>query len=103
MLARRVAASARIAAPHAGTVRVALLAESFLPHMNGVTGSVLQVLRHLAAGGHQTLVVAPRAGEVHGDLHGARTELLRSVPLPSYPDVRIVFARAARLTAILTP
>ncbi|WP_127472622.1 glycosyltransferase [Microbacterium sulfonylureivorans] len=82
-------------------MRVALLAESFLPHMNGVTGSVLQVLRHLAAEGHETLVIAPRAGAVDGDLHGARTELLRSVPLPGYPDVRVVFARAARLTSIL--
>lgn len=82
-------------------MRVALLAESFLPHMNGVTGSVLHVLRHLAAEGHETLVIAPRAGEITADLHGARTELLRSVPLPSYPDVRVVFARAARLTAIL--
>ncbi|MFJ6653970.1 glycosyltransferase [Microbacterium sp. NPDC091313] len=82
-------------------MRVALLAESFLPHMNGVTGSVLQVLRHLAAQGHETLVIAPRAGEVDADLHGARTELLRSVPLPSYPQVRVVFARAARLSAIL--
>jgi phosphatidylinositol alpha 1,6-mannosyltransferase len=82
-------------------VRVALLAESFLPHMNGVTGSVLQVLRHLNAEGHETLVIAPRAGEVTTDLHGARTELLRSVPLPSYPEVRVVFARAARLTALL--
>ncbi|NLP83682.1 glycosyltransferase [Microbacterium sp. CFH 90308] len=82
-------------------MRVALLAESFLPHMNGVTGSVLHVLRHLAAQGHETLVIAPRAGEFTADLHGARTELLRSVPLPSYPDVRVVFARAARLTAIL--
>nr|WP_277348847.1 glycosyltransferase [Microbacterium sp. CFH 90308] len=78
-----------------------MLAESFLPHMNGVTGSVLHVLRHLAAQGHETLVIAPRAGEFTADLHGARTELLRSVPLPSYPDVRVVFARAARLTAIL--
>ncbi len=82
-------------------MRVALLAESFLPHMNGVTGSVLHVLRHLAAEGHETLVIAPRAGEITTDLHGARTELLRSTPLPSYPEVRIVFARAARLTAIL--
>ncbi|MFC8682924.1 GDSL-type esterase/lipase family protein [Microbacterium ureisolvens] len=82
-------------------MRVALLAESFLPHMNGVTGSVLHVLRHLAAEGHETLVIAPRAGEITTDLHGARTELLRSAPLPSYPEVRVVFARAARLTAIL--
>nr|WP_198426182.1 GDSL-type esterase/lipase family protein [Microbacterium ureisolvens] len=69
--------------------------------MNGVTGSVLHVLRHLAVEGHETLVIAPRAGEITTDLHGARTELLRSAPLPSYPEVRVVFARAARLTAIL--
>jgi phosphatidylinositol alpha 1,6-mannosyltransferase len=69
--------------------------------MNGVTGSVLHVLRHLAAEGHETLVIAPRAGEVSGDLHGARTELLRSVPLPSYPEVRVVFAHTTRLTSIL--
>jgi phosphatidylinositol alpha 1,6-mannosyltransferase len=90
-----------VASGHAGSVRVALLAESFLPHMNGVTGSVLHVLRHLQAQGHETLVIAPRAGEIDADLHGARAELLRSVPLPSYPQVRVVFARAARLTAIL--
>jgi len=86
---------------HPGLVRVALLAESFLPHMNGVTGSVLHVLRHLAEAGHETLVIAPRSGDVTADLHGARTELLRSVPLPSYPEVRVVFARAARLGALL--
>ncbi|WP_243076787.1 glycosyltransferase [Microbacterium sp. SS28] len=82
-------------------MRVAILAESFLPHMNGVTGSVLQILRHFADAGHETLVIAPRAGDPGGELHGARAELLRSVPLPSYPEVRVVFARAARLTAIL--
>ncbi len=87
--------------PHPGVVRVALLAESFLPHMNGVTGSVLHVLRHLAEAGHETLVIAPKSGDVTADLHGARTELLRSVPLPSYPEVRVVFARAARLGALL--
>ena len=87
--------------PHPGLVRVALLAESFLPHMNGVTGSVLHVLRHLAEAGHETLVIAPKSGDVTADLHGARAELLRSVPLPSYPEVRVVFARAARLGALL--
>lgn len=62
-----------------------MLAESFLPHMNGVTGSVLHVLRHLAREGHETLVIAPKSGPVTADLHGAQTALLRSVPLPSYP------------------
>jgi len=87
-------------------VRVAVLAESFLPHMNGVTGSVLQILRHLANEGHETLVIAPKAGDVEtdlrgADLSGARTTMLRSVPLPSYPQVRVVFARAAKLAAHL--
>lgn len=69
--------------------------------MNGVTGSVLQILRHLANEGHETLVIAPKAGDVDADLHGARTAMLRSVPLPSYPQVRVVFARAAKLAAHL--
>lgn len=86
---------------HRGRVKVALLAESFLPHMNGVTGSVLHVLRYLRAAGHETLVIAPRAGQIEADLHGARPALLRSVPLPAYPEVRIVFARTATLTRIL--
>lgn len=79
-----------------------MLAESFLPHMNGVTGSVLHVLRELAEAGHETLVIAPRAPGP--DLAGVdldRAALLRSVPLPSYPQVRVVFARAARLAGIL--
>ncbi|KAJ1683956.1 hypothetical protein LUZ63_020823 [Rhynchospora breviuscula] len=69
--------------------------------MNGVTGSVLQVLRHLEREGHDALVVAPGSGPADADVHGARTALLRSVPLPSYPEVRVAFARTARLTRLL--
>ncbi|MBB2976044.1 phosphatidylinositol alpha 1,6-mannosyltransferase [Microbacterium endophyticum] len=82
-------------------MRVALIAESYLPHMNGVTGSVLQVLHHLEAAGHETLVIAARAAETISPVGRARTELLRSVPLPSYPQVRVVFASASRIAGIL--
>ncbi|GAA1947775.1 GDSL-type esterase/lipase family protein [Microbacterium deminutum] len=81
-------------------MRVALLAESYLPHMNGVTNSVLQVLRHLEREGHETLVIAPHAAQAP-DVSGTRAELLRSVPVPSYPEVRVVFARAAYLTRLV--
>ncbi|MFF2275179.1 glycosyltransferase [Agromyces sp. NPDC058126] len=83
-------------------MKVVLLAESFLPHMNGVTHSLLQVLRHLERRGHEALVVAPRSGPIDRTLFGdVRTILLPSVPLPSYPEVRVTLTGAARLAAIV--
>lgn len=90
-------------------MRVVLVAESSLIHMNGVTHSLLQVLRHLEAQGHETRVIAPRgtllerANPVADAVgpHGSELSLLRSFGLPSYPEVRVTFARAALLTTIL--
>lgn len=90
---------------HAGSVKIVVVAETFLPQMNGVVNSVLHMLRHLQAKGHEVLVIAPgTANQTPGDelLHGAELALLRSVPLPTYPDVRVTFASALRLRGILT-
>ncbi|HWL01253.1 MAG TPA: glycosyltransferase [Microbacteriaceae bacterium] len=84
-------------------MRVALVAETFLPQMNGVVNSVIQVLRHLESRGHEAVVVAPR-GTSEPDaasLHGADISALRSVAAPGYPEVRLTFATAARIGTVL--
>lgn len=81
-----------------------VVAETFLPQMNGVVNSVIQMLEHFERHGHEVLVIAPRAAahtDMVAQLHGAEAALLRSVALPSYPDVRITFATVAQLEGIL--
>lgn len=80
-------------------MRVAVVTESFLPHMNGVTGSVLQVLEHLDRRGHEAFVVAPAVGRSPALEMPGRA--VRSVPLPRYPAVRVAAPAVSSLTRTL--
>lgn len=77
-------------------MRVAIVTESFLPHVNGVTNSVLRVLEHLRRHGHQALVLTP--GYPPQRCEGARVVGLPSVPMPGYPQVRLSVATARAIT-----
>jgi phosphatidylinositol alpha 1,6-mannosyltransferase len=67
-------------------MKVAVISESFLPHVNGVTGSVLEVVKHLRRTGHEARVLAP--GAPPRTCEGFEVVALPSVGLPGYPQVR---------------
>ncbi|QDY89025.1 glycosyltransferase family 1 protein [Arthrobacter sp. UKPF54-2] len=84
-------------------MRIALVAESFLPQMNGVTHSILRVLEHLQDRGDEVLVIAPSTQDtaVPGEVYGAHVHRLPSVPLAGYTNVRVALGGVARVKRIL--
>ncbi|MFE1955710.1 glycosyltransferase family 4 protein [Streptomyces sp. NPDC059524] len=72
-------------------MRVVIVTESFPPDLNGVAHCALQTARHLAARGHDPLVVAPATAAGSEADAGAPCPVVRvpSLPLPGYPQVRV--------------
>ncbi|MER5553454.1 glycosyltransferase family 1 protein [Streptomyces sp. NPDC002793] len=86
-------------------MRVVIVTESFPPDINGVAHCTLQTARHLAARGHQPLVIAPAGATSTTDSAstGDPCPVVRvpSLPLPGYPQVRVALP-GRRLAAALT-
>ncbi|ABD11283.1 glycosyltransferase [Frankia casuarinae] len=78
---------------HRARVRIAVITESFLPHVDGVTNTVCRVLEHLRDRQHEAMVIAPApapaarraAARSHA---GAPVLWAPSAPLPGYPAFR---------------
>ncbi|MGL5866790.1 MAG: glycosyltransferase family 4 protein [Dermatophilaceae bacterium] len=64
-------------------MRVAVVTESFLPTLNGVTTSVCRVVECLTAAGHEVLVVAPRPAP--REYHGVSVATVPSVSVRAFP------------------
>ncbi|ABL82738.1 MULTISPECIES: glycosyltransferase family 1 protein [unclassified Nocardioides] len=79
-------------------LRVLVVAESFLPQVNGVTNSVRRVLDHLAAEGHPAELVAPTGPATYAGFPVTRA---RGASLPFYRDFRIGLETRARLRAVM--
>lgn len=67
-------------------LRVQVVTESFLPQVNGVTGSVCRTLDHLRRGGHSAAVVAPTGPSEYA---GAPVITTGRVPLLGYSGFRV--------------
>lgn len=78
-------------------MRVAIVAESFLPSVNGVSNSVLRVLDHLRRFGHEVLVIAPDSprGEPAAArvLDGVRVHRVPSYMVPKITSLPLAVPR----------
>ena len=85
-------------------MRVAIVAESFLPNVNGVTNSVLRVIEHLRRTGHEILVIAPdmprgqpAADKVH---EGVRVHRVPSRMFPKVTSLPLGVPRPRMLSVL---
>lgn len=82
-----------------------MVAESFLPHMNGVTHSLLRVVEHLRSRGDEALIIAPSSSwlddEAPAEVSGYPVVRLPSFPLSGYANVRVAAGTVLRVRRIL--
>ncbi|MGH3796558.1 MAG: glycosyltransferase family 4 protein [Pseudonocardiaceae bacterium] len=79
-------------------MRVAIVSETFLPVVNGVTNSVLRVVDHLVRCGHQPMVIAPGVGP--DTYQGAPVVRVPAVDLPVVDSMPIGIPTRKVLTAL---
>jgi len=63
--------------------RIAIVTDAWHPQINGVVTTLTQTVKHLELMGHQVTVINP--------------QLFRSVPCPSYPEIRLALAWTGKL------
>lgn len=81
-------------------MRIALITETFLPSINGVTTTLCRLLDHLQAEGHEALLLAPQSAPDY--YAGTKILPLSGVPLPLYPELNFTppqFGLTQRLRA----
>jgi glycosyltransferase involved in cell wall biosynthesis len=81
----------------AGTLRVALVSETWFPQVNGVSRTLEKLVEYLAGRGDTVRLFIPRYPEGEKACAGIEAVSFSSFPLPLYPEVRVVLAAPRRL------
>jgi phosphatidylinositol alpha 1,6-mannosyltransferase len=79
-------------------VRVAIVTESFLPQVNGVTNSVLRVVEHLRDRAHDVLIIAPGPGPA--EYRGAPVVRIPALDFPGVNSLPIGVPTRTVLTTL---
>jgi len=88
---------------HNEPMKVALVAESFLPHQSGVTHTLLRVIDHLAARGDEAMVIAPEASGSEGPSRYGIAGITRlpAMAWPGYSGVRVALSGVGKMSRTL--
>ena len=62
-------------------MKVAIVTESFLPQINGVTNSVLRILESLGSNGHEALVIVPESEGTPREYAGHKVKTIPALPI----------------------
>jgi glycosyltransferase involved in cell wall biosynthesis len=65
-------------------VRIVIVTDAWLPQVNGVVTTLRNTVRELISGGHEVVPITP--------------ESFRTVPCPTYPDIRLALGAGASVT-----
>ncbi|HEY0248940.1 MAG TPA: glycosyltransferase family 1 protein [Gryllotalpicola sp.] len=83
-------------------MRVAVVSESFLPTVNGVTTSVCRVLEQLSAAGHEAMVISPAASKAPSEYAGFPVHTVPAMAYRQFP-VGLPSPQVSRLLAEFRP
>jgi glycosyltransferase involved in cell wall biosynthesis len=72
---------------HSHPMRIAIVTDAWHPQINGVVRTLTRVTEELEQMGHEVRVVSP--------------DLFRSIPCPTYPEIRLALFPRRKLTALL--
>jgi glycosyltransferase involved in cell wall biosynthesis len=81
------------------SLRVACVTETYPPEVNGVAISLARVVEGLRRRNHELQLIRPRQDrqDVGGNVHGFDEVLMRGLPIPRYPNLRMGLPAKAAL------